>query len=250
MYPKLYNGSGDLLAILDNIIKDSATIKRVVNGEFTFAFEAYEKELKSEYFDKDNYVIVDSQAFDLSYIEQRHAGDVMYKIQCEHVIYRLEDGAGNQYETYAYTGTPAAMLGDILGGTDFSVGTMDFTDPITISINAEISKKALITQIANTLGGELEFTDDGFTVNILNTIGQNNGYHVRFGKNLQAVTKIIDNRGELKTYYEVEVLALKNSNTYIDHGLQDLEVVGVGDTIKIIDDVIGLDIENRILSIE
>ena len=72
MYPKLYNSSGQVLAVLDNIIKETASIKRVVNGEFTFAFEAYEKELKSEYFNPDNNIIVDDQTFDIKYIEQEH----------------------------------------------------------------------------------------------------------------------------------------------------------------------------------
>jgi hypothetical protein len=54
MYPRLYDHNRKLLAVLDNIIKETASIKRVVNGEFTFTFEAYEEELKSEYFDTNN----------------------------------------------------------------------------------------------------------------------------------------------------------------------------------------------------
>jgi hypothetical protein len=46
------------------------------------------------------------------------------------------------------------------------------------------------------------------------------------------------------------MLELKNSNEYIEKNLQDLEVIGVGDTIRIIDQVIGLDVENRVLSIK
>ena len=250
MYPRIYNSSNDLLAVLDNIIKDSAKVKHVVNGEFTFAFSAYEKELKSVYFDTDNYILLNGQTFDIKYLEQKHEVDVIYAIQCEHAIYRLEDGIANQYVSYAYTGTPAATLADILSGTEFSVGTVDFTDPIAISINSAMSKKALITYIANLLGGELEFTDNGFTVNILATIGNDNGFQVRFGKNLKSITKIIDKRGELKVHYTIDMIALKNTNAYIEKGLQTLEVVEIGDTIKVIDSVIGIDIENRILSIE
>ena len=33
-------------------------------------------------------------------------------------------------------------------------------------------------------------------------------------------------------------------------GLQDLEKLGVGDTIRIVDQVIGLDVENRVVSME
>lgn len=250
MYPKLYNSSGQLLAVLDNIIKETASIKRVVNGEFTFSFEAYEKELKSEYFNPDNYIVVDDQTFDIKYIEQEHETDVKYSIQCEHVNYRMEDGEENLFPSYTYTGTPTQILSNILAGTEFSVGTVEFTDPITIMVNTEITRKSLIYELANTLGGEVDYTDLGFTINILASIGKNNGFQARFGKNLKGIRKIIDNRGGLKTYYSVDIIMLKNSNEYIEKELRDLEIIDVGDTIRLIDPVIGLDVQNRVLSRE
>lgn len=250
MYPKLYNSGGQVLAVLDNIIKETASIKRVVNGEFTFNFSAYEKELKSEYFDPANVLVVDGQTFDIKYIEQEHETDVQYAIQCEHVNYRLEDGEENLFPSYTYTGTPTQILSNILAGTEFSVGTVEFTDTITITVNTEITRKSLIYELANTLGGEVDYTNLGFTINILASIGKNNGFQARFGKNLKGIRKIIDNRGGLKTYYSVDIIMLKNSNEYIEKELRDLETIDVGDTIQLIDPVIGLDIQNRILSRE
>ena len=250
MYPVIYTSGGVKLAVLDNLVKDSAVIGRVVNGEFTFTFEAYEKELKSEYFEAGNTIVIDGQTFDIKYLEQKHELEVTYKIECEHVNYRMEDGAGNVMTPTVYSGTPTQILTTILAGTDFAVGTIDFTASTTITLNEEVTRKALIYQLANQLGGEIDYSDEGFTIDILNTIGQDNGFQIRLGKNLKGITKIIDNRGELKTYYEVDLLELKNSNEYIEKGLQDLEVIGVGDTIRIIDEVIGLDVINRIVSIE
>lgn len=250
LYPKLYNSSGQVLAVLDNIIKETASIKRVVNGEFTFNFSAYEKELKGEYFDPANALVVDSQTFDIKYIEQEHETDVQYAIQCEHVNYRMEDGEENLFPLYTYTGTPTQILSNILAGTEFSVGTVEFTDAITITVNAEITRKSLIYELANTLGGEVDYTNLGFTINILASIGKNNGFQARFGKNLKGIRKIIDNRGGLKTYYSVDIIMLKNSNEYIEKELRDLEIIDVGDTIQLIDPVIGLDVQNRILSRE
>src|SRR5690606_25117326 len=106
------------LATLDNIIQDSALIKRVINGEFIFEFEAFEKELKSEYFQEDNIIVIDGQSFDISYIEQQHTTEVTYKLKCEHVNYRLLDGEQNYYNSYAFVGTPTQILTDILQGTD------------------------------------------------------------------------------------------------------------------------------------
>ncbi len=247
----LYDSEGNKKAILDNIIKETAKIKRVVNGEYIFGFDALEKELKSEFFTIDNTVEVNEQRYDIKYIEQSHeSGKVVYKIQCEHVNYRLNDGEENQLESFAMIGTPTEILSNILNNTDFTVGSVEYTDTITISVGSKISKKGLIYELANLLGAELEYTNKGFEINLLNTIGKNNDFEIRIGKNLKGITKTIDGRGGFKTHYAVDILELKNSNTYIKEELQDLEVIEIGDEVRIIDEVLGVDVKNRILSME
>ena len=251
MNPRLYNSSGVLVAVLDNIIKTSAKIKRVINGEFTFSYDAHESALKSEYFQPHNYVVIDSQTFDLKYVELLHEDGLTYTIEAEHALYRLQDGESNELDGYTFLGTPTEILTDLLSGTDFSVGTIAYTEIITLSINETITRKEAITYLANYLGGELDFRDLGFTIDILDTIGLNNGFEARFGRNLVGLTKIINGRDdELDTYYKVDLYSLKNSTGYSADLLGGLELLGVGDTIKIIDDVTGLNVENRILSIQ
>jgi hypothetical protein len=248
-YPLLYNSENVKVAILDNIIKDSSEIKRVVNGEFSFKFSAFKKELKSEYFEEGGTILTDSQRFDLKYVETEHVDNkVTYNLEYEHVNYRLLDGEDNKYDSYTNTGTPEEILEDILDGTDFSTGDFDFTDEVTLTVNQEITKKMLIKELASMLGGEIEYTNEGFTIGIKATIGQNNNFIVRFGKNLQGITKIIDYRGETKTYYKIALLELKNSEIYKEKDLGDLEVIEEGDTIRIIDEELGIDVENRIIS--
>ena len=101
----------------------------------------------------------------------------------------MEDGEENLFPLYTYTGTPTQILSNILAGTEFSVGTVEFTDAITITVNAEITRKSLIYELANTLGGEVDYTNLGFTINILASIGKNNGFQARFGKNLKGIRK-------------------------------------------------------------
>jgi hypothetical protein len=48
----------------------------------------------------------------------------------------------------------------------------------------------------------------------------------------------------------VDIVELKKSNAYIEKELQSLEIIDAGDTIRLKDSVMGLDIENRILSVE
>jgi hypothetical protein len=71
LYPIIYNDSGKQLAVLNNIIKESSKIKKGLNSEFIFEFNAYEKVLKSEYFDPANIILVDDQKFDIKYIQQQ-----------------------------------------------------------------------------------------------------------------------------------------------------------------------------------
>jgi hypothetical protein len=255
VHPQLYTNAGVRIAELNNIIQDSATIKRVINGEFTFAFEAIEQELKSEYFDVDNYLVIENQTFDIKCVEQKHETDVVYKIQCEHVNYRLQDGEANSYESFNWVGTPTEILTEILTGTGFSIGTVSFSEEVYLSVNNQTNKKALIYELAKLVEGEVDYTASGFTINLLNTLGQDRGFQARFGRNLQGVTKIIDSRvldadGNIKVSYSVNILLLKNSNEYIAKGLQGLEVLDLGDAVRIIDEVIGLDVTNRVVSIE
>lgn len=250
MNPRLYNTSGELVAILDNVILESAKIKKVINGEFTFSFEAFEKELKSQYFSNGNVITVDNQSFDITYVEKAHENEVTYKISTEHVSYRMEDGEGNLYTSYLYFGTPLEILTDLLAGTEFSPGTIEFTSNITLSVGEQITRKSLIKYLANYIGGEIAYRDDGFTIDILNTIGANNGYQARFGKNLKGITKTVDSRDTLKTYYSIDIVRLKNSSAYIEKELGSLEILELGDTIQLIDSVINIDELNRVISME
>ena len=78
------------LAYLDDIIiEDSIEITRKINGEFILKFEVLEDNLKCGYFETENYIAVDRFYFDIAYIEQIHSDSVTYRIECEHITYRL-----------------------------------------------------------------------------------------------------------------------------------------------------------------
>ena len=228
------------LAYLDDIIiEDSIKITRKINGEFTLTFEVLEDNLKCGYFESENYIAVDKFYFDIVYIEQIHSETVTYRIECEHVTYRLIE---EEKEFYTYDGTPAQMLSDILTGTDFTVGTVEPTTIITFAIYEETNKLGLLQLLAYHTNSELDF--DGFSVSLKNTLGRNRGFQARLGKNLTGVKKIIDRRKGL-IYYAVDIVELKNHPSFKD--FSELEVIEEGDTIRIIDEVIGLDVTNKVI---
>lgn len=247
-YPKIYDSSGNLLAILDNIVEGTAEIYEKINADFTFSFKAHEAELKSEYITTSNKLEVEEQTFDINYIEVKHSSDaeVIYKVDSEHVSYRLLD---TQSSYYAFSGTPSEILADILSATNFVAGTIEFTAPQVFVVNQDATKLKLVQLLAASLNAEIGFSNKGFSIDLKNTIGQNNGFEIRLNKNLLGIKKTIDNRGQLKTYYQVDMIELKNSDYYIENGLDVLEKVEKGDLIKVKDSLIRVDISNQVLAI-
>lgn len=237
----LYDKNTDAkLAYLDDvIIEDSVEITRKINGEFILGFEVLEDSLKCGYFEAENYIAVGNFYFDIVYIEQIHSDSVTYRIECEHVTYRLIE---DEKEFYTYDGAPEQILSDILAGTGFTVGTVEPTDITTFAVHEETNKLALLQLLAYHTNSELDF--DGFSISLKNTLGQDRGFQARFGKNLTGVKKIIDRRKGL-TYYAVDIVELKNHPDY--KGFKELEVIEEGDTIRIIDEVIGLDAANKVI---
>ena len=228
------------LAYLDDIIiEDSIEITRKINGEFILKFEVLEDSLKCEYFKSEGYIAVDKSYFDIAYIEQIHSDSVTYRIECEHVTYRLIE---EEKEFYTYDGTPTQILTDILTDTNFTVGTVEPAGITTFAVHEETNKLGLLQLLAYHTNSELDF--DGFKISLKNTLGQDRGFQARFGKNLTGVKKIIDRRKGL-TYYAVDIVELKSHPSFKE--FSDLEVIEEGDTIRIIDEVISLDVTNKVI---
>ncbi len=227
-----------------------ATVKRVINGEYTLQFETFKQELKTEYL-RDNSVIVDNNTFDIVYIKKNHSigGKVAFNVEAFHVFYRLSAEKYTYELGFTKSGTPREIITELLKDTEFSVGSVEFTQNILFTIQEKTNKVNAIVALINFLGGELEFTNNGFSVNILNTIGQDNGFEITLGKNLKGITEHYDQRqGDTSIKYEVDIIELKKSIQYQVNGFSELEVIGLGDTIRIIDEDMDIDVVQRIFS--
>lgn len=237
--------NGLVMADLDNVIE--ATVKRKLNSEFTLTIKAFEKQLKSEYFNTENVIEVDGVLFDITYIQTIHEADVIYQLECEHISYRLLNKT--YVGGYSLTGTPQQILSNLLDGTDLNVGEVTSGVSMTISTTEDSNAYGLMLSLASVLGWELDF--DGYKIDLKDEIGIDNGFEVAFGKNLKSITKHVDKRsGEIVTSYEVDILELKESEEYSKKNYGVLEIINLGDSILINDEVIGLSIKQKILSIE
>lgn len=237
MYPVIKDASGKPLCILNNITSNS--LKRKMNADYTFEFKCFKEDFKSEHIKFDNLVYVNEQAFDIVYIDEGHGIEVDYDVKCEHVFYRL---IKDKLENYANTGTPADILAHILQDTEFSVGVVDFTTPIVFAVNRNTNKMSLVIALVNALGGELDFSNEGFSIDIKQTMGADNGYQIRIKKNLEQINKIVDRRGGLKATYKIGLINIFKSDEMILKGLENLETLGLGDKANIVDETINVDV--------
>ncbi len=245
---KLYDAALEPLADLNNL--QDARVTREVNGQFVLTYSAYKQELKTEYILNGNITEADNQYFDIVYYEKTHEENnkISFAVEAWHVFYRLKQ---KKFDYYTYDGTPEQIMTDILSGTPFTAGQVDFSDVMTFAVNEAVTAAELIYLLAAKLGGEVEFTQKGFEINILDTIGQDNGFEIRLGKNIKGIAEAADARtGEEVKSYEVDILELKNSTEYIEHGLQELEIIELGDTVYVIDQEADIDIINRIVKVE
>lgn len=237
MYPIIKSASGAPLAVMNNIVSNS--LKRKINADYTFDFKCFKEDFKTEHIKFDNLVFAAGQTFDINYIDEGHSSGVDYDVKCEHVFYRL---IKDKLDNYANTGTPADILAHILQGTEFTVGTIDFTAPIVFAVNRNTNKMSLVIAMANALGGELDFSNEGFAIDIKQTIGTDNGYQIRIKKNLEQINKIVDRRGDLKATYKIGLIDIFKSDEMILKGLKDLETLGLGDKANVVDETINVDV--------
>jgi len=243
---KILNSSNETLAILQNVV--SPLISEAINREFEFSFSTVIDNDKSAHVNYQNKVEVEGNYFNIVYTEeQRTAEGLFINVQCEHVSYDLIDTVFTA--GFTATGPFSAVATTLLSGTGFTVGTVQITASQTISINESTNARQVLMQLAALYGGELKF--DKYQVSLLTRRGADRGVQFRYRKNLVGVKRIVDNRkriGGLPTIsYSVSAAELEFEQGYITKGYSSLEHYELGDTVKVIDEDLNLEVSLRIV---
>ena len=243
---KIINSSNETLAILQNVV--SPIISEELNREFTFTFSAVIDSDKSNYVNYQNKVEVEDNYFNIVYTEEERTTEGLFiRAQCEHVSYDLL--TANFTAGFTATGLFSAVATTILVGTGFTVGTVASTAAQTISVLEATNARQLMISWAALHGGELEW--DKYTVNQVAQRGANRGVQFRYRKNLVGVKRITDNRkkvGGLPTIsYQASPAELEFEQGFIAAGVNSLEHYELGDTVRVIDDDLSLDLALRIV---
>jgi hypothetical protein len=235
---KIINSDKITLAYLNNL--ESGTVKQVINGEYVISFVALIEELKTELLhDENNLIEYDNDYFRVIHIEEEHDSDNMLKvyIECEHISYDLI-----QQPKTSYTQTDRStiyVMNDLLTDSGFNFIGTNVTTTASIDIQQETNIKNLLYQVAIIWQGELSYFRND--IELKQQLGTNRGADFRFGKNIQNIKRLID-RVENTVSYEVEVVQGTE--------LEELGYFQLGDTIRVVDDMLNIEIDIRIIELE
>jgi hypothetical protein len=225
---EIYSGA-TLIQSIQKVI--SSNIRETLEGEFTLSFTVMAKSalaLKTKQIAK-----LDNQYFELVQISKSIQGSLpVCSVLCEHVSYLLNHEM-YQISSFDFTGDPSAGLSQLLAGTPFSAGIVDFTETVTMKINQKVSRRAALMQFIAILGGEIQY--DGYSINIRSHRGSNDYIPVMGSKNVTNVAVSHDSR--------------ENASSY-DISFFKLMDLAVGDNVHIIFNPLGINVKTRIISLE
>ena len=225
---EVYAGS-TLIQTIKKVI--SANIRETLEGEYTLTCSVLAKSalaLKVKQIAK-----IDGQYFEIVQVSKNLQGSLpICSVLCEHVSYLLNHEMYNITE-FDFTGDPAAGLAQVLSGTPFVAGVVDFTENVTMKINQKVSRRAALMQYIAILGGEIQY--DGYNINIRSHRGSTDYIQVMGSKNVTNVAVSHDSR-ENASSYDISFFKLMN--------------LAVGDNVHIIFNPLGINVKTRIISLE
>nr|DAY63886.1 MAG TPA: tail protein [Caudoviricetes sp.] len=232
------NSAGITLAYLNNV--ESGSIKESINGAFTMVFVVTLDPLKTDFlYDNKNLIEYNNDLFRVIELEELHItdNDITISITAEHISYDLLENIMLEFN-YTYQ-TAAFVMAKCLEGTEFRFIGTDITRKTDIQYKTECNSKQISIAIANNWQGELKYFRRD--IELLEQRGTNRQVAFRFGKNLTSIKRKRDFAKDTVSY-EVTV----NQDTE----LEELGYFELGDTVRVIDDALGIGMEVRIVEVE
>lgn len=179
------------LGVVKNCI--SSTRREELNGENTLDFEAILDSKLSDLLDENSIFEVDDDYFDTAVFKKIANDDGTYTVEdeAEHISYRLNN-PDYDVEYFTEDGTPEYILGKILEGTGFTIGTIEFDSVITYSAQEAKSRRQLLMEFVAYLKGEVKFHK--FEVSILQRRGRVGVRPLIKDKDVKVLSKSVNKR--------------------------------------------------------
>lgn len=234
----IINQDGVVLAYLNNL--ESASVHKVINGEYVLDFVAIIEELKTEFlYDDSNLIVYDNDYFRVVTLDDEHDSNNMLKVtvSCEHISYDL---IKQTKLTFTHENRAAIyVMNDLLTDSGYTFTGTDVTTTASIDVQSETDIKSLLYQVAIIWGGEIEYFRKDIALK--QQLGQNRGTDFRFGKNMEHVRRSID-KVDGTVSYEVDVVQGSE--------LEELGYYDLGDTVRVVDDALNIELDIRIIDLE
>lgn len=239
-----------MIKVLDPNLKRLCVLNRItsssrceeINGENTLNFKSILDLKIANYIYDTSIFEIDNDYFDLGVYTKDANEDKTYTVEVEtdHVSYRLNKPEYN-VEYFAQTGTPEFILGQILEGTGFTVGVMEFTTAVTYSAQEAKSRRQLLVEFATYIGGELDFNK--FEIGIVVKRGSRVRRRLIQGKNINVVSKSVNKR-------EIDETGMYSISYTCEPTILPKGEYGLGDDVLLIQNGLGIREELRVISIK
>lgn len=222
-------------------IVDTVSCSRTekINSDNVLAFTAPLTTALSALIVAGNVADLDDDYFDLAFYRkgQDSQGNLVANTEWEHVSYRLND-PDYDLEYFTQTGSPAAILGQILSGTGFTVGTVEPSAAVTYSAQEAKSRRAILMELVDLVSGEVEFNK--FSVSIKNRRGSATPVSLTASRDVEIIEKSYNAREKDSS-----------GNPLVTHTCSMIRplTIALGDSVTLTYPSLDIDTELRVVSI-
>lgn len=222
--------SGELIKSYRGV--NACSIVQKLDGECSIEFKLTTKQTEDVISVSDR-LEVEGLVFYVTQLKKTIMGGVCYsQFIGEHISYLLNNDA---YKVSAFdqSGTPTEILTTLLQGTPFSVGTVDFTEKVTLRANKEATRRACLMQLVALVGGEIEYY--GYTIGIRKHVGSEIPIDIMKSNLVQDIS------------YSYNV---SDNTTSYSLSLYQKSGLALGDELKLFFEPLGIDSFSRIVGWE
>jgi len=188
---KLINGSAE--RVIDFVM--DARLREALDTEYTLSFTLMGEDAGQV--SDATAVQIAGQQFDIiSYHLDTEGVLPTASVECEHVSYRLND---EQYDldNFVFSGTPSDALAQLLTGTPFTVGIVEPTASISVSL-AGGSRRAILLSVAALCNAEISFY--GMSIGFVTHRGSSATVNLLDTDNVEHISVSRDKREDLTAY--------------------------------------------------
>jgi len=181
------------LAIINNII--NAELNQELNSIDEFSFSISYNDPKKEFLKNENLI----QMFDTIYIIReitkiKNSSELTLEVYSEALWYDIQ--FTDPLTVISWTKKTAnQMIKDILSKTDWTIGTIDFTNSKTLTLDENnINPLSALYEVKNLFDGNLVFDTNNKTVSLLKENEKHSGASIIYKKNIESIEAKYDTK--------------------------------------------------------